>query len=557
MSFPIEDYINAAYQHNINEELDCVNTLQGTPWRVNERVLEVLERCWYSGEQWAELPARNDLIEPKWPFGDRGSEVDRFTDEELDVYKDFMATKRDIKQKNRKSMSKRIALEGSIKLAREYVGHDKFFYQWQLDFRTRKYTRESFMAPQASDEGKALILFAAGAEVNSPEDAQWLAIHGANCFGVDKVSFVDREMWVLSNTKDILEVAEDPFSNKMWLDADKPWCFLAFCFEWADYTIALGSDEVFITTLPCQVDGSCNGIQHLSAMTLDEEGGRAVNLVPNAKPNDIYGDVAAKAMETIKLDADNGHVYAQYLMEVEICRTIAKKPVMIVPYNGTKSTCTRNVGDALLKKLKGETPWPLEENYKVAAYATNHLWEALGTVIKGAREVMDYIGQIALLYGENNTMLRWVTPTGFLIEQRYFKTKMRKIKTHLDNKELKLTYHDSVAEIDGRKYKKATSPNFVHSLDAAALTKTVNKCKDLGLLDFAMIHDSFGTHSTNMPILNKALREAFVETYKDDPLLQMYERAIIDLPDTCDVPRPPSKGTLDLNEVLNSEYFFA
>ena len=111
--------------------------------------------------------------------------------------------------------------------------------------------------------------------------------------------------------------------------------------------------------------------------------------------------------------------------------------------------------------------------------------------------------------------------------------------------------------IDKRKSLSGASPNFVHSLDAAALTLTVNKCADEGLTDFAMVHDSYGTHSPNMPLLNLKLREAFVEMYeKHDVLRELHDQALKDLPEGIEVPEPPSKGELDLQEVLKSDYFF-
>ena len=73
-----------------------------------------------------------------------------------------------------------------------------------------------------------------------------------------------------------------------------------------------------------------------------------------------------------------------------------------------------------------------------------------------------------------------------------------------------------------------------------------------------MVHDSYATHSTNMPKLNKRLREAFVKMYQDNDVLgNLYDSAVATLPKDIDIPLPPQKGDLDLNEVLQSDYFFA
>ena len=554
MSFDLSTYYKVVDAADITEELDCVNILQETEWRINERVLEVMEQCWNSGSEWEGLPARDDLPLPAYPFSVEPSEMDEATQLE---FKEWKRRRGKIHEHNTLTMSKRYQVHKTIDLAKEYLKYDSFFFQWQLDFRTRKYPRETFLSPQVADYGKSLLEFAIGMHITCPEDATWLAIHGANQFGVDKVSLVDREMWALSNTQNALDVYEDPFSCLWWQEADKPWAALAWCFEWAEYTIALGEGREFITRLPCQADGSCNGIQHLSAMLLDEKGGKSVNLLPSDKPEDIYGDVAAMATVTLQVEADKGNEVAKQLLEVGVCRAIAKRPVMIVPYSGTKHACRDYVRQALIKKCNGSAPWG-DNHTPAVLLATDHIWDAISSTITGARQVMDYITQIATEYGKYNTIMEWKTPTGFPVQQRYFKKKTRQCKVHLIDQVVKVDYDDEVAVIDSRRYKSSSSPNFVHSMDACALTLTVNRCREAGILDFAMIHDSFGTYSPQMSLMSECLRESFVELYTSkDWLHELWIEAKRKLPTDANLPLPPKKGNLNLKEVLSSKYFFA
>ena len=72
-----------------------------------------------------------------------------------------------------------------------------------------------------------------------------------------------------------------------------------------------------------------------------------------------------------------------------------------------------------------------------------------------------------------------------------------------------------------------------------------------------MVHDSYGTHSSNMPTLSNILREEFVSMYEEhDVLNELRDHAIKTL-GTEDVPLPPSMGNLDIRNVLKSDYFFA
>jgi DNA-directed RNA polymerase len=69
-----------------------------------------------------------------------------------------------------------------------------------------------------------------------------------------------------------------------------------------------------------------------------------------------------------------------------------------------------------------------------------------------------------------------------------------------------------------------------------------------------MIHDSYGTHAHNTPKLAKLLREAFVEIYTENDVLAQFRSSALEVLD--EVPEPPKRGTLDLNQVLDSKYFF-
>jgi DNA-directed RNA polymerase len=391
--------------------------------------------------------------------------------------------------------------------------------------------------------------------VSNDEDARWLAIHGANVFGVDKVSLEDREMWAYMNVQNAVDVHNDPLTNKWWQEADKPWQALAWCYEWALYNNARQFGEPFYTHLPCSSDGSCNGLQHLSAMLRDLEGGKSVNLTPHATPQDIYTDVAKRTTELLEQE---NTTLATELLNIGVCRKICKRPVMIVPYSGTQHSCRDYILEALEDKCKGKNPWG-DDFWKPATYLAKFVWKAINEVIVSAHTVMEYIKNIAKLYSQQGKPFEWETPTGLLVRQSYSNTKKLRIWTHLSGSTVKLNYRQPLEKtVDARKSVSGASPNFTHSLDAAALTFTVDKCLKEGIKDFAMVHDSYGTHSPNMIKLNNMLREAFVEMYRDNDVLQnLYDSAVSTLAEGTEVPEPPPRGTLNIEEVLQSDYFFA
>lgn len=74
---------------------------------------------------------------------------------------------------------------------------------------------------------------------------------------------------------------------------------------------------------------------------------------------------------------------------------------------------------------------------------------------------------------------------------------------------------------------------------------------------FAGVHDSFWTHAGDVPTLARQLRRTFVELHSQpllEQLLAEFKERYPKLAD--DFPALPETGDLDLNEVLNSEYFF-
>ena len=74
---------------------------------------------------------------------------------------------------------------------------------------------------------------------------------------------------------------------------EDPWQCLAGCIE---ITAALRSPDPtqYVTYLPVQVDGSCNGLQHYAALGRDEPGALKVSVCPADRPGDVYSAVVSE-----------------------------------------------------------------------------------------------------------------------------------------------------------------------------------------------------------------------------------------------------------------------
>lgn len=539
------------------EVYTALNALQNTAWKINTRVFEVMSNFWQMGRAVGGLPQSEDDPLPTKPIDIAENEEAR------KVWRRKAAA---VHLSNAALRSNRLQAVKLLNLARKFATAEKFYFPYQLDFRGRIYTIPTFLTPQGSDTARALLTFADGCVMNDDTDAYWLGVYGANLFGKDKVSFEERLAWVAANEASILAVAADPMTCQWWQEADEPWQFLAWCFEWAGWRT---QGPGFRTHLPVCLDGTNNGLQILSMLTLDETAAKATNVLPNPTPADIYGEVAKRVVSLMQAD-DKQKALADFWLGVGIDRKTTKRPVMVLPYGGTFHSCKEYVGDWFAEKAKSlgmEAP-----EFKVAAERNNYLarriWDGIEFCVGRPREAMAWLQACANVFSEANLPLRWTAPSGFPVLQDYKEVRAFTVETSLGDK---IRYIDLRQEMPNKlsksRQKNGISPNYVHSLDAAALVKTVASCVNgFGLSSFCMIHDSYGTHAPRVHEMASALRQAFVSIFTQDQLQLLREelQAQLTAANVVDkdgnpvvLPPLPEKGSLDVRQLHESEFFFA
>lgn len=568
----------------------AVNAIQETPWRINQRVLKVAQEI----SKWRHIPEALDmpLAEPEEPPMRPSS-----ADTDPLVQKEWRKSMVIFYQLDNKRKSKRYAVNAQLALADLYKDYERIYFPHNLDFRGRVYPLTQ-LSPQGTDFCKSLLEFADGHPLGDSGVA-WLAIQGANCYGLDKKPLEDRIAWVYENSELILKTAKYPLVNLEWTETDSPWEFLAFCFEWSDF---MEQGTEYVSHIPVAFDGSCSGIQHFSAMLKDEIGGAAVNLLPDDKVHDIYGIVsehvkkalikdAAEGTEDELKTAEDGSEYvskgtkalAKEWLAYGVTRKVTKRPTMTLSYGAKKYGFTEQLLEDTIYPCLNHHPLAFSKPRQAASYMANKIWESLGEVVVKAREAMDWLqiasGLLATdkdISGEN-LPTQWTTPAGFLVRQRYPKTRLKKLRTFCSGtirvtdesgapeeaKEEGDTFQISVSEdlgsIDSRKQKQGIAPNYVHSMDASHLMLTVDACVDAGIHQFAMIHDSYGCPAGQGDLMFTLVREVFAETYKQNDVLQDLHDQVENLlspKKAKELPPIPSHGTLDLDEVKKSMYAF-
>lgn len=521
-------------------DLDAWNTLQRVPWRVNTWVLDVMQSAWTDGLRLGGL----EVMEPL-PLPPRVSD-DAWTAMETDTKRDAITTRRAIHAENATRYGRGQAVLDSLSVSTELRDVERFYYPYVKDFRHRLYAATNRgPQPQGNDISKALIMFADGKPLG-PDGVWWLCIRAANCFGLDKQPLEERYKWTIEHQDQIAASVLNPLTYNWWTTAAEPWQFLATCYELREMW-SLSEPDMFVSHLPIPLDGTCNGLQHLSAMGLDPIGAVETNLTCLPVKKDIYSVIARKVALQIEQDALDGVEFAKDWVG-KVDRKTVKRAVMTTPYGVT----SRGIRDQLINDRL--IPSGEDTIGGKADYMTFRIQEALGETVKSAQAIMEWLRSTARHLAKAGLPFEWTTPSGSRVRQAYTKLAIERIQTLVGSLTLKVEVHDG--ELSANKQAAGSAPNVVHSFDAAHLALTVNAAREAGVTHFAMIHDSYGTHAADTTKLGVALRRCFVSVYARDWLTAISEGVRAYAPLVL-LDKLPPRGSFDINEVNEAEYFFS
>lgn len=552
-------YLASLEAQDMTEVCEAVNAAQNTAWAVNPFILTVLEMAWEKDHSLGGIPHKYATALPPRPF-----DID--TNEE--ARKEWRSEAHLVHMENLENTSKRASFTTTINTARRYSMFDAIYFPYQLDFRGRIYAAPQ-LNPQGPDWMKALLQFSQGKPLDD-ESAPFLAIHLANTGAfnkIDKAPLEERVQWVYDNQEQIIDCAENPFDNRWWTEADSPYCFLAACREWAGW-VREGCG--FLSHLAVALDGSCSGIQHFSMALADEVGGAAVNLVPSEKPSDIYTLVLNRVIEQVKADAagdgDDAVIAGAWLRSGLMSRGLTKRPTMTYGYGSNQFGFREQIFTDTLRPVhkeykRGNAPWHFEDNgFMASVYMARIILRGVEATVLKAAEAMAWLKEVAKVVTSEGLPVRWTTPDGFLVVQNYREQQTHRIDTMLFGSRVTAQVQTDTPLVDKRKQASGFSPNYVHSLDASHLRLTVRRAAEEGIKDFALVHDSFGTHAADTGRFFALLRETMVEMYSSrDTMMRLYEEIRGQLSEENQhlLPLPPALGNLDIEAVVDCDFAFA
>ncbi|KAL0538820.1 hypothetical protein IC582_022979 [Cucumis melo] len=520
----------------------ALDILGSTKWRVNKRVLSIIERIWASGGRLADLVDREDLPLPEEPS----------VEDEAEIRKWKWKVKA-VKKENSERHSQRCDVELKLAVARKMKDEEGFYYPHNLDFRGRAYPMHPNLNHIGSDLCRGILEFAEGRPLGE-SGLRWLKIHLANLYagGVDKLSYKDRISFTENHLDEIFDSADRPLEgSRWWLGAEDPFQCLAVCINLSE-ALRSPSPETTISHLPIHQDGSCNGLQHYAALGRDKLGAEAVNLAAGDKPADVYSGIASRVLDIIRSDALKdpasypNALHAKLLIN-QVDRKLVKQTVMTSVYGVTLV----GAKDQISQRLKERASIGNERQlFSASCYAAKTTLTAIGEMFEEAKSIMNWLGECAKVIASENKDVRWTTPLGLPVVQPYRKPGRHIVKTSLQV----LSLQRETDKVMAARQKSAFPPNFIHSLDSSHMMMTALACKNAGL-HFAGVHDSYWTHACDVDEMNRILRQKFVELYEAPILENLLKEFKKSFPNTK-FPPLPAGGDFDLKEVLKSPYFF-
>ncbi|KAK6156636.1 hypothetical protein DH2020_010884 [Rehmannia glutinosa] len=347
----------------------ALDTLGNTKWRVNKRILSVVESIWAAGGNLAGLVNREDVPIPE------------LLSDDVKEVKKWKWSVRKVKKINQERHSQRCDTELKLSVARKMKDEEGFYYPHNLDFRGRAYPMHPHLNHLSSDLCRGILEFAEGRPLGK-SGLRWLKIHLANLYGggVEKLSYDGRISFVENYIAEIFDSADNSLNgNRWWLKAEDPFQCLAACINLSE-ALRSSSPHTVVSHLP---------IHQFEAA--------AVNLIAGDKPADVYSEIAERVHNIMKRDSekdpatDPSALLAKLLIG-QVDRKLVKQTVMTSVYGVTYVGAREQIKRRLEEKGLITDDRLL---FSAACYAAKVTLAALGELFQAARAIMGWLGDCA------------------------------------------------------------------------------------------------------------------------------------------------------------------
>lgn len=485
-------------------------------------------------------------------------------------------TKTDLKTWRRKNKTKYRAYlseiseyehqQNILSIANVYRKVPRIYFPVRLDQRGRIYCTPVYFNYQGNDLAKALILFADKSILNIYDNnsIDYFYSYGANCYGngIDKQSRVKKVAWIKDNHNDIMNLNNGLLLSK----AKNKYLFISFALEYIKLQNAILESKVdFIyTQLPIQLDATCNGYQHLSMLSRDNDLGKDLNLMSSKKddvPQDFYGLLISKITTELKnaVDLTNSwdlqpeiEAYKR-IIKFNPDRSLIKKPVMIESYNAhwtTSANALRSscycINEPDFSEEEVYDGKSRAEQYSARKYIINEnsdhntylLENDFTLLVRTMQDVLRndypkltklrlYLTEVGKICNKLNLTIPWKLPSGLRVNQGYLKGTTFQIKPFEFSSKSFTVNHIHSDKLDKSKQIRALMPNLIHSLDATSLMSLYGLYSTINTSIFT-VHDCFAVPIPYVERLIEFIQSVYFNLYSENNYLIEFDNCIIE-----------------------------
>ena len=461
---------------------------------------------------------------------------------------------------NMSNAAKRQLVNDLVAACSEACSFEKIYFPTYFDFRGRIYsTAYKGLGPQTTKTAKALLISGTEGQELGTDGLWWLYHELGNAMGYDKDLLDVKVQKAMDLTPRMADIVANPMADQVWLDTEEPLKVLTIMDDIVN-ALASGDPASYKSKCFVYVDGTCNGMQHLSLLMRDEVGATATNVIGDASAReDFYATVGERFMEILEDDHSEA---AMYWKDMGVkgtdmgnnqiapgIRKIVKRGCMTIPYGATFN----GLGDQVIEDGFCSTSDRRDSRTQEQAVKFREtLWAAMGGAAPKAMAVRDSLIEAVKVIVKSGNQPTWTTHSGSTIYPDYKERRAVNVKLGGVKRTWIPDYNDNAGKPKIHQHCNAIVANLIHSYDAAMLQLTALRMDGAEL---SFVHDSYGCLPGSMHKLSTELRTIAVEMYQGDTLGDLWTH-LQTLTETT-LPSPPECGNLNVSEVQQAPYFFS
>jgi DNA-directed RNA polymerase len=529
-----DSFKNKFKTENLGGIVQTMISLNSTAFRINKEVLSLLRKEW-----------ENQNSKLFKGFNNKIELTEKMTTEE--------------RSKALSHNSTHYQYNNTLRIATLFSDH-KFYLPTFADFRGRIYTYSNYLSYQGTDLARSLLLFDKGDNEISNEGINYMKLYLSNLANQDKESWNAKIKWVNNNLATLYERFIDyseglennslnnEIFNNMLINLKEPFQFISMLHALGKLCI-LNPEKGIKESVhnPILLDASCNGLQHLASMTRDVKLARDTNVLgkfdsinenKETKANDLY----TLAAEFIQNEVDSNNDLPDSIKSIKFTRKLVKKSIMTIPYNVSLIGIQAQIRSHTTEIREFTRPIfylpkefsKLDKPIRLYPSDVNKVGLIVYTVINDKmptlKTLKTYLQEMSKIILRLGSWVYWITPTGLKVNLSNVKLGKERFSSRLYSGNKPITISLPTDQLDKVAINRSLMPNLIHSLDSANIQLFVNNLHKENInIPFYTIHDCFASLPNSMGLLERLVKEAFIEIYfSDNTYVQTLHNQLLD-----------------------------